>query len=138
MKEIKFRAWDEDNNTMVPYERLLYIGTKMFGSYNLPSVFDCYNKALLLLFGGNDIYMQYTGLKDKNGTEIYEGDIVFVTDDEGNSGMVDTGVGEIELLDGLWYICGNVQNGLYDINKSFEIKTIGNIYENPELLEGRE
>lgn len=78
---------------------------------------------------------QCTGLKDKNGTLIWENDIVFATDDDGNSGQVDTGVGEVDFLEGLWYIGGNVQNALYDINKIHQIKVIGSIFDNPELLE---
>lgn len=78
---------------------------------------------------------QCTGLKDKNKNLIWENDIVFVTDDDGNSGQVDTGIGEIEFLEGLWYICGRVQNSLYDIDKCFQIEIIGNIFDNHELLE---
>lgn len=81
---------------------------------------------------------QCTGLKDKNGKLIWENDIVFVTDDDGNSGQVDTGVGEVDFFEGLWYISGNVQNALYDINKIHQIKVIGNIFDNPELLEWEE
>lgn len=78
---------------------------------------------------------QYTGLTDKNGKKIWENDIVFVTDEEGCSGQIDTGVGEIDFLGGCWYISGNVQNGLYDIDRCFQVEVIGNIYDNPELLE---
>ena len=78
---------------------------------------------------------QCTGLKDKDGKLIWENDIVFATDDDGNSGQVDTGVGEVDFLEGLWYIGGNVQNALYDINKIHQITAIGNIFDNPELLE---
>lgn len=78
---------------------------------------------------------QCTGLKDKDGKLIWENDIVFATDDDGNSGQVDTGVGEVDFLEGLWYIGGNVQNALYDINKIHQIKVIGSIFDNPELLE---
>jgi len=82
-----------------------------------------------------DTICQCTGLKDKNGNLILENDIVFVTDDDGCSGQIDTGVGEIDFLDGLWYISGNVQNALYDIDKCFQLEVIGNIFDNPELLE---
>lgn len=78
---------------------------------------------------------QCTGLKDKNGNLIWKNDIVFVTDDDGCSGQIDTGVGEIDFLDGLWYISGNVQNALYDIDKCFQLEVIGNIFDNKELLE---
>lgn len=77
---------------------------------------------------------QCTGLRDKNGKLIWENDIVFVTDDNGCSGQIDTGVGEIDFLEGLWYISGHVQNSLYDIDKCFQLEVIGNIFDNPDLL----
>lgn len=77
---------------------------------------------------------QYTGLTDKNGKKIFEGDIVFVTDVIGYSGQVDTGIGEIIFLEGLWYIDGRVQNGLYDIDRCFQIEVIGNVFDNTELI----
>lgn len=83
----------------------------------------------------SDTVGQFTELHDKNGKEIYEGDVVFVTDDDGCSGQVDTGIGEVVFLEGLWYIDGRVSNGLYDINRCYCIEVIGNIYENPELLQ---
>lgn len=77
-----------------------------------------------------------TGLKDKNGKLIWENDIVFVSDADGCSGQMDTGVGKISFIEGLWYIEGRVQNGLYDIDKCFQIKVVGSeIDDNPELLE---
>lgn len=78
---------------------------------------------------------QSTGLKDKNGNLIWENDIVFVSDADGFSGQMDTGVGKISFIEGLWYIEGRVKNGLYDIDKCFQIEVIGNKFDNPELLE---
>lgn len=112
---------------------------------------DMYDKEVHLIFepatifysngetdGWNEIdpptICQCTGLKDKNGNLIWENDIVFVTDGNGCSGQIDTGVGEIDFLDGLWYISGKVQNALYDIDKCFQLEVIGNIFDNPDLL----
>lgn len=83
--------------------------------------------------------MQSTGLFDKNGKEIFEGDIVKVTDGDERTDFSDGGIGTICGLDELymWYIDGQVQNGLFDINQEYYIDVIGNIYQNPELLEGR-
>lgn len=78
---------------------------------------------------------QYTGLKDKNGKKVFEGDVVLITDDEGNMNFPDGGVGAVEFYDGSWYVNGCPNNGLYDLDKGYEIKVIGNIYDNPELLE---
>lgn len=83
------------------------------------------------------VLMQSTGLRDKNGKEIFEGDIVKVTDDDERTNFPDGGIGTICGLDEIfmWYIDGQVHNGLFDISQEYYIEVIGNIYENQELLE---
>ncbi len=87
------------------------------------------NNALQLYFvGENPILMQYTGLKDKNGKEIYEGDIIveYLLPNEYDYGI-------IEYLDGSFVINWKSKMWQYLINVSRR-EVIGNIYENPELL----
>ena len=79
---------------------------------------------------------QYTGFDDMNDKKVFEGDIVEVSDDNGNTNFNGGGIGTVESFDGLWYINGDVQNGLYDANKIRYIEIIGNIYDNPEMLVG--
>lgn len=76
--------------------------------------------------------MQYTGLKDKNGKEIYEGDILIM---EGGMCVV--------FWDACSFNCKVIKNSAQMINNyfpswymftDFEMKIAGNIYENPELL----
>jgi uncharacterized phage protein (TIGR01671 family) len=81
---------------------------------------------------------RFTGLLDKNGKEIYEDDILKVTnhDFEVNPNDSDTGYGSVEWLDiiGGWYI-DKIHNSLAGINLDYHIEVIGNVFQNPELLE---
>lgn len=78
---------------------------------------------------------QYTGIKDDNGTEIYEGDIIEVFDDDGNMDCYSLGAGEVKFCRGEWCICDGSNNSLYDICDVHIVEVIGNIHDNPELME---
>lgn len=136
MREIKFRAWDKSNEEMINFDEIeginfegefLYIGT----SKNL----EC-----ILGFEFAEL-MQYTGLKDKHGKEIYEGDLC-----KSYNGYIQ----EVVWKDNSWMYKMKVnkkyQGEAYveivyssmgdTSHRNFGDEIIGNIYENPELLEG--
>jgi len=72
MREIKFRAWNKGQNCLMPWDQLMDV------RYNERWFLDNMDKNYInCIFTDSEyILMQYTGLKDKNGVEVYEGDIL--------------------------------------------------------------
>ena len=154
MREIKFRAWDSKAKAMFPVHDMNFCKT----NNQLNSIYgvDIYDKDSDyygdVSYGGSVHkktgkpgeplrpkfeLMQYTGLKDKNGVEIYEGDILAFEDDKF--------VWSVE-----YEVCCFVANGgeynqkeelieFYDWKEeSLDVVIIGNIYEHPHLLENNQ
>ena len=127
MREIKFRAWLKEEKKMVNVETMDFTDKSI--QYLEKNEFI--NAYLLRRVGFDDIeLMQYTGLKDKNGKEIYEGDIVILNDtEEENRCVVKYKYGSYILID------GDLREDLSNVEDRF-LEVVGNIYENKNLLEG--
>jgi len=110
MREIKFRAWDKEREEIVPVTQLFW---DILGNLKTPDSF---------------ILMQYTGLKDKNGKEIYEGDICKFQFKR-NQGQ---DISEVRFDAGEFKFCAD--GFFYSVGRCSVIEVIGNIYENPELV----
>ena len=129
MREYKFRAWDSW------WDKMHYFDF----AKNIEATPDNELKGLWILHKEGSVYaiqdkikiMQFTGLKDKNGKEIYEGDLVQVLD--------------YASWEGLYKVIWDEENSMYMIEDTYgdreklcefeEYLVKGNIYENPELLD---
>jgi len=128
-REIKYRAWNKVWKCMYYLTGFRLVGKKHIQLYYLDADGSSTTCTALL---ENIILMQYTGLKDKNGKEIYEGDIVKHDFEFGNGkGIVYYSTPKFSLKEiGIKAVCDCFT---WDEWERFEI--IGNIHENPELLE---
>lgn len=128
----KFRAWHKELKMMYEVKSLVYT-LRLARLENRNNVFPSRTCSF-----DEIILMQYTGLKDKNGVEVFEGDIVIAW----SQGV--KGAFEIKRrIDGLWLLYPAWKDGQFwylspteDGRETIEI--IGNIYENPDLLESVE
>lgn len=128
MRDINFRGKRTDNG-----EWVYGVPTKdgRGEMVMVENIFECeeYNcRGANCLYVDENTVGQYTGLKDKNGTKIFEGDIVLLKGDEEPY--------QVAFDESCFQVYGNsicyVMDNFYD----HDIEVVGNIYDNPELLEG--
>lgn len=129
MREIKFRAWDREAKNMwypTMIDTMYYESIGKYALFSNPNQTD--DKRFSSYYGenGNHDLMQFTGLRDKNGVEIYEGDFIR-----------DSWNGDLHVF---WesgsFVIKTPDDDYMDLWEIVEMgcEVIGNIYENPELL----
>lgn len=166
MREIKFRAWDKQRRHMFDVEQLAYnLRGELVSIYGFGRDFSNDPEALMGEKPDLDkaVLMQYTGLHDKNGRKIYEGDIiegVFGSRHEVRRNERPKGykhIGKVGIVDGsvvFWPrpvengrrmnypgvpLTGGQRKYIYDDEIAGADSTVlGTIYENPELMEAAE
>ena len=132
-REIRFRVWDED------YKKMVYpIGIDW--ETKKPNIIYRYwtndkknigSKIGMPVHKELSVLMQYTGLKDKNGKEIYEGDVV-------NGAIFGSSysLGQVLMWCGEWlvYPLARIEGMASVYDQKHFLEVVGNIHENPELL----
>lgn len=115
-RELKFRVWDNVDYMSKPF--------------TLQSM----NNAERTEFTSDCVVMQYTGLRDRNGREIYEGDVVQEVYEESECGPAAAFATPVVFMDGAF--CLDDGEPLFELqeDKDHDWQVIGNIHENPELV----
>lgn len=122
MRDIKFRVWDNERNVMFNSKS---VDIDFFeGKIEITSDTIRYDEVYTDEIKDFEL-MQYVGCKDKNNKEIYEGDIVKTKEH----------IGQIIYSKGMFFIDvkGDFYLPIYNVSEFMEV--IGNIYENPDLLD---
>ena len=123
MREIKVRAWYKPYKQMCQVESLRFDGNGVYTAVLIEESF--YDRRIVE--ADEIVIEQFTGLRDKNGTEIYEGDILI--DDTGEP--IEYWVVKFS-GGGFVGECAGVAEPLFELTN---LEIAGNIHENPELLE---
>lgn len=123
-REIKFRAWDKIEEEFRPSDYIIIRGDGY--------IFDRETQEEL----HEVILMQYTGLKDKNGKDVYEGDLIKFQEYWWGDNLEKADVGEVKWGDAQWELYGKTkyQNTVWELVKNCSGEVIGNVWETPELL----
>ncbi|MEJ7440065.1 YopX family protein [Staphylococcus hominis] len=127
MKNFKFRAWDKDHKYMEYTDKNLIVSFGDNGNVDATDLSNIYSTCNGMQ---NFELMQSTGLKDDFGNELFEGDIF-----ESRFSGIKYVVYWDDKLASFWIKGETKTHPLYTLTP-FHPRILGNIYENPELLEG--
>ena len=122
MREIKFRALDEFSDQWI-YGQAFFIDSDNEQGYIANGISDLYCVK-------KETVGQYTGLKDKNGKEIYEGDVCI--------GLMDGGLDYTSIKFAVEYNIASFEDSYFHrplMSEKQNLEVIGNLYENPKLKE---
>ena len=122
----KFRVYNDLLKNYLPDDSVCILPNGDIVLYNLAAMIAAYKRPSEMLEGENTVEL-FTGLRDKNGTKIYEGDILI--DDTGEP--VEYWV--VKFSDGGFVgECAGVAEALFELTN---LEVVGNIHKNPELVE---
>lgn len=128
MRDIKFRVWDKETKHMHICGEDVHDEISFENETNKAYYYNLQNGCGSLREDSAYILMQYTGLKDKNRKEIYEGDIVksyyYIPNEDGTEG-------ERYIIKTIKY---DEVRCKYNIDMFENLEIIGNMWDNPELL----
>ena len=131
MRERKFRAWHKEKKKMLSYGELFNIdcsGEYPFLALAAGHYEDCIEPLKVEL-------MQFTGLQDKNGVDIYEGDILIYQHMFVDKKSVSEVIWNEKYSGFASYVEDDERRYILEKELKNQFEIIGNIYENPELLE---
>ncbi|ETY74096.1 hypothetical protein LFAB_09165 [Lactiplantibacillus fabifermentans T30PCM01] len=134
---IKFRAWDKENEIYLYNVQDAYDTLSGFVKYDDGEDAE-YDESCFGDFLDNERYdtEQFTGLKDVNGKDIYEGDVIIThpkyDNEESKRGIVQYGIFRAEFS---YEVRNGDHRSIWSSNEYRTYEVIGNVHEDPELLE---